>query len=196
MVSREENGLYRLDPTTQKIERQLAEYNFDDYYPNFTISNNVLFVSAISDVSVPIYSLIQYHIDDGEISTRPIPAKLQEDYQSRKGAPNPSFVDSHKRVWFGARGWLDLVTHQWHYIIPDPVFISVVPGAGEWRWVEPEPMLETSDGLIWYKALQATGWADPSKGVWCTFTSYSSNIFMDNFQRLWILVNDTLYMRQ
>jgi hypothetical protein len=193
VIGREEKALYRLNPTTMKIERYLAEYNLDSY---FTISNNTIFISAISDAIIPAYSLIQYRFDDGDVNVTPIPSRLQDDYQGSKTMPVPNFVDSKKRVWFGARGWFDLLTDQWHYVVPDSVFITAIPGAGEWRWSEPEFMLETNDGIIWYKALRATGWVDPNEGTWCVFTNFSSNIFVDGLQRLWILVDETLYMRR
>ncbi|MEW5829694.1 MAG: hypothetical protein AB1846_12445, partial [Chloroflexota bacterium] len=79
--------------------------------------------------------------------------------------------------------------------IPNPVFITVLPGAGKWVWGEPTITSETPDGRLWYNALRGTGWVDPKLGKWCVFTSYQSNVLADSQGNLWILVDGWLYRR-
>lgn len=192
--------LYSLDPSTMTTKRHLADYVL---YPPFAISRDTMFILAADSESNPSpeYILIQYALDTEAVITYWIPWQFYG-YGGRYEPgmlPSTLFVDSRHRVWLGARGWIDLSsenTHEWHIVIPDPVFIDVQPGSGLWGWNEPQITYETPDGQLWYSALRGTGWVDPQLGEWCVFTSYQSNVFADGRGSLWILVDGWLYRRE
>jgi len=182
--------LFRFDPETGIVERHLTEFTLHN---TFTISQSVLYITAVSSDPTPRYLLLKYPLDGSAVKVEYIPQYLYYSYQRFEYPPERLFVDKEQRVWIGARGWLDLVANEWHFIIPDPVFLTVLMGAGDWRWDEPDITYETPDGLLWHESLRGTGWVDPESGKWCVFTSYRSNVLADSQGNLWILVDEWLY---
>jgi hypothetical protein len=200
-VDKAKYQLYSLDPNTMTVTRHLADYVL---YPPFVISHNLLFIYAASfeeDLN-PGYVLMKYAFDSGAVKNYYIPQRFYSYTFSPVSSgtlPNSLFVDSQQRVWLGTRAWIDLSsedTYAWHVVVPNPIFIDVVPGPGTWTWGEPQINYETPDGLLWYNALRGTGWVDPKVGKWCVFTSYQSNVLADAQGNLWILADEWLYRRK
>jgi len=197
VIDKGEYQIYSFDPHTETAKRHLSNYTV---YPPFEISHNTLFIVAANSENNPgaEYFLIRYATDTEKSITYEVPSQLFG-YGGQYGerlSLKTLYIDSHQRVWFGARGWIDLSSsdnYEWHFVVPNPVFIDILPGAGTWVWDEPEITYETTDGRLWYKALRGTGWVDPELGKWCIFTSYGSNALPDSQGNLWILVDDWLY---
>lgn len=191
-----ENQLYSLDPNTKKTKRHLTEYIL--LSDSFRISNNSIFILAESSDPNPRYLLLQYPLIGEEVKVKYIGAPIYIDYQRiySNTLPDSIFIDKQQRVWVGARGWLDLPTDEWNFVISDPVFITVLAGAGQWKWGEPEITAETPDGRLWFTALRGTGWADLKLGKWCVFTSYQSNVLPDRYGNLWLIADDGLYVHK
>jgi len=63
-----------------------------------------------------------------------------------------------------------------------------------YQWYRPRPMIESSDGRIWFDGSSAgLVWLDPQKGIWCKFTTIDSNILEDREGNLWLLYDSQLY---
>jgi hypothetical protein len=189
-----EYQLYSLDPQNMATKRHLAEYTLVS--TSFTVALNKIFILALSKDATSRYLLLQYPLDGGDVQTEYVGAPIYYDYGRIGSTTLPDkaiFVDSQQRVWIGGRGWLDLSTDEWHYVIPDPVFITVLAGAGRWVWGEPELTAETPDGRLWYNSLRGTGWVDLKLGKWCVFTNYQSNVLPDKYGNLWLVAGDGLY---
>jgi hypothetical protein len=107
------------------------------------------------------------------------------------------FFDNQNRLWISDMGWFDFSRNtdnpQWFEIVRPSIFLTYIVSGGVWRWGNPGFMFVSSDGLLWFSSTNGTGWLDPSKGKWCIFTSYSTNVFEDSNNNLWVFVNNTLY---
>lgn len=83
----------------------------------------------------------------------------------------------------------------WHHIIRSPVFIvKGINSVESFTWVRPRPMIQSSDGRIWFDGFPAgLVWLDPERGFWCKFTTIQSNILEDQNEDLWLLYDNKLY---
>lgn len=111
------------------------------------------------------------------------------------------FVDRAGNLWIGDYVWIDFKNltaegdYTWHQIIRSPLFISKYGNLrATYLWMRPRPMLQSSDGRIWFNG-GAAGlvWLDPQKGIWCKFTTIQSNILEDRDGNLWLLYDSNLY---
>jgi len=71
---------------------------------------------------------------------------------------------------------------------------------GNPTFATPHLMLESSNGLLWYKKYldmginhEGTAWYDPRTGQGCMFTNLAVNIIEDSKQQLWLVANGELY---
>lgn len=182
--------LYSINLSTMAAERHLGQ---NDLYPPAWIAHNTILLFAKSDGSKGNV-FITYSTDDGSVVIHEARAPIYGNYQrTQNNLPNHLFVDNKQRIWFGGRAWFNLQNKQWQFIIPDPVFITVLGGAGEWRWDEPKITAETSDGRLWYNSLRGMGWVNPDSGKWCVFTNYQGNILSDTSGKIWMLAGEYLY---
>lgn len=190
-------SFYSFDGKTMKINEHLANYIV---YPPFVVSHKLIYLLGKNLENNPItqFILIQYSPDNEVIKTLKVPAQFYG-YGNRYeygNLPNTFFVDSERKVWIGARGWIDFSSndnYQWHFVFPNPIFVQNQNAAGLWGWSEPHITSETSDGRLWYNSMRGAGWVDPRTGKWCVFTSYQSNILADEQGNLWLLANGWLY---
>ncbi|HNR46176.1 MAG TPA: hypothetical protein PKO03_03850 [Anaerolineaceae bacterium] len=190
--------LYRFDPKTMTLQSHLDEYVV---YPNFVVEQQTLLIVADNfDAGLnPGYVLIEYALDSSTIQNHyHIPLQFVGTCPTISSNLLFSlFSDNQNRVWLGTRSWLDLSlkdAYEWHVVMPDPVFISIFPGAGNWVWGEPEITAQTPDGRLWYQAIRGTGWTNPQSGEWCVFTSYRSSVLPDGYGNLWLVADDALYI--
>ncbi|RMG89127.1 MAG: hypothetical protein D6712_02330, partial [Chloroflexi bacterium] len=106
-------------------------------------------------------------------------------------------IDTQGTLWLGATGYRT-ADEQWHLLHPNPgLFLE---HAGELLWSPPHLMLASSDNRLWYikafdstPAWEGTAWYDPETGEGCMFTNLPGYIVEDDHQRLWMIVNNTLY---
>jgi hypothetical protein len=111
------------------------------------------------------------------------------------------FVDRSGNLWIGDYVWMDFKNltleglPTWHQIIRSPVFIGRYANQNlTFLWIRPRPMLQSSDGRIWFNGLAAgLVWLDPQKGLWCKFTTIDSEILEDRDGNLWLLYDSNLY---
>jgi hypothetical protein len=105
-------------------------------------------------------------------------------------------VDHRDRLWLGAIGYRE-PNSEWKLIHPDPQ--EYFRHAGDIYWAPPSLMLESSNGILWYKKFlddtraSGTAWYDPQTGDGCMFTNLAVNIIEDSEQQLWLVADGKLY---
>ncbi|MEW6028597.1 MAG: hypothetical protein ACOYZ8_01540 [Chloroflexota bacterium] len=179
--------LYSFDPIALKAERHLTGPQFSS---NIVISPN----GDIFMLDLSRGKLIEFHPSSGETKEYGIPdPELSNQFSAT------IFLDSKSRLWVNDIGWFDFssadLSPQWFTVIRSPVFIDVIEGAGVWSWGYPVFTYESSDALLWFWSSRGTGWLDTQYGEWCLFTTYRSPVLEDSSGRLWMLADDTLYMK-
>jgi hypothetical protein len=84
----------------------------------------------------------------------------------------------------------------WHLIHPYPE--QAFDHAGDYLWVPPSLLMESSDGKLWYNRYMdgqgdGTAWYDPKTGEGCLFADYPSTLIEDSKQQLWMAAGGKLY---
>lgn len=103
------------------------------------------------------------------------------------------FVDKSGNLWLGDQAW-KTPEDIWYQIIRSPVFVSNrLPEWSGYRWDAPKITFESSNGFLWFQSVNGMTWLDPSKGEWCWFTTYQSNIVEDSDRNLWMIADNKLY---
>lgn len=105
-------------------------------------------------------------------------------------------IDDMGNLWLGATGYRD-INEVWHLVHPYVEEYFELADSGRWSyvWSPPYPMLQTTDGRIWYnkfvddRRVDGIAWYNPLTGEGCQFTNHPANIIEDVNQELW-LVND------
>jgi hypothetical protein len=106
-------------------------------------------------------------------------------------------VDHAGRLWVGDVGWSEPDTYTtWYQLVQSPIFITnKIESDTRYFWERPSLILESSDGLLWYKSENGMVWLDPQKEKWCWFTTEPSNIISDTENVLWIIADNEIYSR-
>lgn len=193
-----EDGLYRYDVGSQKIEKQVN-------LPGKSVIETAL--SSDGSIYYEIYSeqLFSperfFRISEGMLfhfipSTKEVsPLKLPEE---RWPAFSGMRVDQKGRLWLGAIGYQE-VDGKWHLIHPDPQGY-LKNGAGDAYQAPPALKYESSDGTLWYSKYlddvraDGTAWYNPETGKGCMITNVAANIVEDSQQRLWLTAGRTLFV--
>jgi hypothetical protein len=73
----------------------------------------------------------------------------------------------------------------------------------QYNWASPSPILESSDGRIWFSNnwdggiwYLGTAWYDPYTGEGCMFTNLPASLVEDSTQRIWMVAGGELYSVQ
>jgi hypothetical protein len=184
----QKDGIYSYNPFTQTINRHV------EFPENYTLIKSV---ALASDGSI-------FFSDDFSSVSRfnPKTDKLTQ----ISGSPLPFensynlyfhniLVDHQGRLWLGDVGWAEPDKYtSWYQLVPSPVFITdKVENLPIHQWERPWLLLESSDGLLWYKSSNGMVWLDPQKEKWCWFTTEQSNIVEDQQLNLWMIADDKLY---
>jgi hypothetical protein len=193
---KDEYQFIKFSPTTYEFTRHLENFEFGRYHFSFVIDEaNIIYILDGANEKI-----IRYDPTQNTTSIIEIPSQIVSNTNTTHPSTELSnlFLDSYKRLWIDDRGWLDLSPNgDWHIVIRSPVFISYMhDGAGTWSWTHPTFSNESADGRLWYSLPdRGTGWVDPDNGEWCIFTSYPSNVVVDNKGDLWIVADGKLYRK-
>jgi hypothetical protein len=195
----ENDGIYRYDPVAQKTEKQADLLGLDVTQTALSPDGNIYF----EVYSEKIYSqesffrlldgmLYRFIPETKEIASLKIP---KEPWLVFSGM----LVDHDNKLWLGAIGYRE-PDDNWHLIHPDPKNKFV--GAGDVYQAPPFLMLESSDGILWYKKMlgdvraDGTAWYDPRTGKGCMFTNIAANIIENSEQQLWMVADGKLLKYQ
>lgn len=138
--------------------------------------------------------LFQFEPKTNEIKPIPLP---KEEWPSFSGL----MIDHANRIWLGSIGYRD-TNGTWHLVHPDPKHFFDAVDQGYWSevWGMPSPVLESSDGTIWFNknvdsghGIDGLAWYKPESGTGCEFTTYPGNIIEDANRTLWLLADGKLY---
>jgi len=193
-----DRGLYHYNPSTQTTDQRT---DFPDVYvggPKMAPDGSIYFATGTDELEYSPFFLrsavFQFIPDTGELISIDLP---NEDLPSFSGL----LIDSTGRLWLGSIAYRE-PDGTWHIMYPHPeAYLALVNGGGySYVWGMPYPMLESSDGIIWFQKfldtsgwVDGTAWYDPTTGEGCMFTNMAANIIEDSEQRLWLIANETLY---
>lgn len=190
------DGLYRYDPSSQETEKRASLLNSNVTQTALSTDGSIYF----EIYSEKIYSkesffrlsdgmLFQFFPKTNEIVPLDIP-------DGKWPVFTGMLVDHRDRLWLGAIGYQDL-NGAWKLIHPDPQ--EYFEHAGDIYWASPTLMLESSNGILWYRKFlddtraNGTAWFDPQTGEGCMFTNLAVNIVEDTEQQLWLVADGKLY---
>jgi hypothetical protein len=196
------DDLYQYDPITQTTEKR-ADFTgsgigsialASDGTIYFTKSSRREITTNREYFTLPDDILFQFIPDTGEVSSVDMP---DEGWPYSSGI----LVDHTGRLWLGSTAFRE-PDGTWHSMHPHPeAFFDVVEnGSYSYVWGFPYPILESSDGKIWYYRfldtsgwVDGTAWYDPETGEGCMFTNFGTNIVEDSQQQLWLVADGKLY---
>lgn len=112
------------------------------------------------------------------------------------------FIDGAENLWIENQGWRNK-DGVWNKLFPSPVFIGEADSGVEVSASKPLTMyiayiiFESSDGRLWFRAINGMSWLDLQAEQWCQFTTYGlyDNISMieDADQNIWMAADHKLY---
>lgn len=195
----ENDGIYRYDPVAQKTEKQADLLGLDVTQTALSLDGSIYF----KVYSEKIYlqesffrlldrMLYQFNPETKEIISLRTPEKPWLIFSEM-------LVDQDNKLWLGAIGYREH-DDTWHLIHPDPENMFV--GAGDAYQSPPFIMLESSNGILWYRKnlgdirADGTAWYNPETGEGCMFTNVSANIIEDSENQLWLVANEKLFKYQ
>jgi ligand-binding sensor domain-containing protein len=195
------DAVYSYNPATNQVKKYA---NIDVNTEQAVLApDGSIFISV--DLTDPFLGPYYYSLQKGEIlrfdaktnqlETVKIPFESWPTY-------NELFTDSSGRLWLGAVGWRN-PDGSWRRLYPNPLLYFWKVGDGShWRVIDPTPMLESSDGRIWFhKSVDDSkewgmAWLDPQTMMGCWFTTVVTNIVEDQQRNLWMVADGVLYKYQ
>jgi hypothetical protein len=193
------DGLYRYDPAAQKTAKQANLSDLKVTQAALSPDGSIYF----EIYSEKIYSKESFfRLSDGMLFQF-IPKTKKVAPIDIPDEPWPVFsgmlVGHDSKLWLGAIGYREQ-NGNWHLIHPNPK--QYFASAGDDYMAPPSLMLESSNGVLWYKKLlddvraDGTAWYDPQTGDGCMFTNIAANIIEDSEQQLWLVAGGKLFKYQ
>jgi streptogramin lyase len=181
------DGIYSYSPVTQTTKR------YADLPENKLVGSIALASDGsifFSDGFSSVYRFFPSTGDIKKIGGTPLPFD-----NALPSTFRDILVDHTNRLWLGNVGWVEPDEYTtWYQLVPSPVFITdKVDNLPIRQWEKPRLILESSDGLLWYKSSNGMVWLNPQKEEWCWFTTEQSNIVEDQQHNLWMIANGKLY---
>jgi len=193
------DGIYRYDPVAQRTERRASLSGLEVTDVALSPDGSIYFQVFRQE----IYSkesffrlidgmLFRFLPTTGEI----IPLDIPDQPWPIAG----KILATHDgKLWLGAIGYREQ-DGNWRLIHPRPELFFV--SAGDIYMMPPTLILESSDGILWYRKstddarADGTAWYDPRTGKGCMFTNMDANIVEDSEQRLWMVADGKLFKYQ
>jgi len=198
----EQEGIYRYNPddrSTQKRAQLPKNFKVSQTVigPNGTIYIEKYQWAGETRFRLPKNVLFQFAPESNQITPVSPPS---EEWPFFSGM----LIDSKGRLWLGSIGYQD-PENNWHLIHSNPQkFFDVVDG-GEYSylWSPPLLMLESSNGLLWYRRwldtdglAEGTAWYNPETKEGCLISNQQANIIEDTEHQLWLVANEKLFEHQ
>jgi hypothetical protein len=111
-------------------------------------------------------------------------------------------LDSKGRLWTNAEGYQNS-NGNWKRLHPWSMhsYTNLLTDGGYQWYDEPDVMMESSDGRIWFVIpdsdfsfhKQGIAWLNPDTGDGCWFTSEGNNVVEDSEGNLWLIAGGNLY---
>jgi hypothetical protein len=192
------DGIYSYNPATKTTEKWIDLPELDVDYTALSPDGSIYFAhqSSLGNFRLVGDELYQFFPETGKVESVGLPAS-NEEWPIFAGL----LVDHIGRLWLGSTGYRDL-GGAWHLMHPYPerYFEIVDTGRISYIWAFPRPILESSDGILWFQKYldtsgqwEGTAWYDPNLGEGCLITNMPTNIVEDSHQQLWMMVDGILY---
>ena len=190
------DGIYRYDPVTQRTERRASLLGLDVTDVALSPDGSIYFQVFRQE----IYSKESFfRLIDGMLfrflptTSEIIPLDIPDQPWP---IPGKILATHDGKLWLGAIGYRE-PNGAWRLLHPDPQ--EYFKHAGDIYWATPFLILESSDGILWYRKstddvrADGTAWYDPRTGKGCMFTNIDANIVEDSEQRLWMVADGKLF---
>ncbi len=193
--------LYRFNPETFKAEK--FSVGIEDTEQNLTdltiASDELIYISLSARKDLIRFSPQTARVIDRieiELPLNQIPPIWGPGTPQNLYFVNSSFMDHNNHLWIHNYGWME-PDGTWQALIERfPGFFGKreIEGSGDYYdWLQPDILLESSDGRLWFRSPNGMTWFDFEKGEWCWFTTYQSNILEDQEHNLWMIADNKLY---
>ncbi len=191
-----DNGLYRYDPLAQSSEK-VIDLSGQKVTDTALSPDGSIYYAAFSET---IYSRERFfQLSNGMLSQfKPRTSELIS--LAAPGTPWPApggiLADHNGNLWLGAEGYRD-GSGDWHLLRTNVQ--EYFQDAGDIYWASPLPVLESSNGLLWFekylddRRADGTAWLDPRTGNGCMFTNVAARVIEDSERRLWLAADDKLF---
>jgi hypothetical protein len=181
------NFLFNVDPINPETIRQFEIPPDLGILTDLKInSENTLYLLSVLE-AYPNNKITIFKSDTNEFQQVHYSNYMNLDYFSSL------FVDKNRNLWLGDQAW-KTPEDIWYQTIRSSVFVSnQVPEWSGYRWDTPSIILESSNGFLWFQSVNGMISLDPSRGEWCWFTTYQSNIVEDSDRNLWMIADNKLY---
>lgn len=188
------DSIYSYNPATQKTEKHADISTI--HIKNAALSpDGSIYISGKPDDS---YISNRYHVIGQEKILHYVPQtdelKVIENPNENWPSYRNLYIDRNNRLWLGSVGWFS-PQNGWELIFPNRfLYLLRIEFGDNYGWVEPEILLESSDGRMWYRVKgRGMAWLDSSVMEGCWFTTYTSKIIEDANKTLWFVADGKLY---
>jgi hypothetical protein len=105
------------------------------------------------------------------------------------------FLDRAGNLWLNDHSMMTK-NGQWYQIQRSPIFITdrIKEMNDQYVWGQPDIVLESSNGYLWFNSINGISWYDPGNEEWCWVTNAdASNPVEDTGYSIWMVVDKKLY---
>ncbi len=193
------DGIYRFDPIAEATEKQ-ADLSGINVIQTALSSDGNIYFEAFDE---KIYSEENFFRITDKMLYKFDPKTKAIVSLGFPDKPWPVFsgmvAGRDDKLWLGAIGYRDL-NGDWVLIHPDPE--AYFASAGDVYAAPPTLMMESSDGILWYKKslddvrISGMAWFNPNTREGCMFTNIVSNIIEDSDRQLWLAADGKLFKYQ
>lgn len=184
------DAIYSFDPKTNLVEKYSDLQGKEIYDAVISPKGDIYYVLDVDTygkMSIGQTPLLRFDPSTGKSEY------LQIEFWERWPLYGKPFVDLEGRLWLGNLGFFD-GNKTWYLFEKSNVFLTNrTEQSVDTRWKVATPLLQSSDGRMWFRSSNGTVWLDLEKQKWCWFTTYQSNIVEDSEHNLWMIADNKLY---
>lgn len=190
-----DDAIYSFDPVAKQVNRILDLKDIVPFSPVISNYRKLYFIQFPTQRLPGVYPTARdmkvYEFDTKKIALEQLPIWL---------APWPFyrniFVDHNNTLWLGAVGFRKEDGTVYQLEQASIFIINVLESGLDFRWESPQVLMESSDGLLWFKSTNGIASLDVEKENWCWVSTSFSNIIEDADHNLWMSAYGKLYRKK
>ncbi len=187
--------IYRIDPDKKTVQEYFRSENAPPLsFINKKVERGSIYATITQEGSVfknLYYRTLIYKFDISERKEEIIYNPIKDDDYF-----NSIFFDRAGNLWLDDHSMMT-AGGEWYQITRSPIFITdrIKEMNDQYIWLNPEIVLESSNGYLWFRSTNGISWFDPSGGKWCWVTNeYALNPVEGNHKDVWMGIQGKLYL--